>query len=237
MTIEHVSDLTWDRLHADCLAPALADQARQHAAGCPRCAERGAALAAEHGRFVAAPPPLRAMVPARRAWPAIVSALAVAAVVLAIVGVRPDRPPGATETKGGFGVTVFAGRDRDAVPLGTGDPIFPGDRLQLSYSAERAGHLAALAIDGAGHVEVYFPAGATMTWPAAAGHRVALPASTELDDVLGEERLWIVFCDRPQPLAPLVAALRERGIAAEPPPACEVQRLRFDKRARSGGGR
>jgi hypothetical protein len=230
-----VSDLTWDRLHAGWLAPALADQARQHAAGCPRCAERGAALAAEHRGFVAAPPPLPAP-SVRRAWRAIASALAVAAVAIAIARIGADRPHDAMRSKGGFGVTAFAGRDLNAVPLGTGDPIFPGDRLQLSYSAERDGHLAVLAIDGAGQVDVYFPAGATMTWAAAAGRRIALPASTELDDVLGEERLWITWCDRPQPLAPLVAALRERGFAAEPPPACEVQRLRFDKRARRPGG-
>jgi hypothetical protein len=235
MTVQHVSDLTWDRLHAGQLAPALADQARQHAAGCARCAARRAALEAAHLRFVAAPPAVRAMPRTRRTWRVVVPALAAAAIAIVVVRIAADpRPP--TRSKGGFAVSVFAGRAGDAVPLGIGDPIFPGDRLQLSYSAERAGHLAALAIDGAGQVEVYFPAGEPTTWPAAAGHRLALPASTELDDVLGEERLWIVFCDRPQPLAPLVAALGEHGAAAEPPSGCEVQRMRFDKRARHAGG-
>jgi hypothetical protein len=159
-----------------------------------------------------------------------------AAAVLAIVRPGRDVERTSTRTKGGFVVTVFAGRERDAVPLGTGDPIFPGDRLQVSYSAARDGHLAVLAIDGAGRVAVYFPADATTTWPASAGHRIALPASTELDDVIGEERLWIVFCDLAQPLAPLVAAVGEHGVAAEPPAACEVQRLRFDKRPRGAGG-
>jgi hypothetical protein len=93
-----------------------------------------------------------------------------------------------------------------------------------------------LAIDGAGRVNVYFPADATFTWPAAAGHRIKLPASTELDQVIGEERLWIAFCDRPQPLAALTGALDEHGGAAPPPPGCEVQRLRFDKRARHAEG-
>jgi hypothetical protein len=227
--IEHVSDLTWDRLHAGNLTPALVDQVREHVAGCPRCAARGAALHAAHRRFVDAPPPLRA--PPVRAWRLMVPAFAVAAAALAFVLVGEERE--ATRMKGGFAVTVFAGRGGDAVPLGAGDAIFPGDRLQLSYSAPRNGHLAVLAIDGAEHVEAYFPSSAT-TWPAAAGDRIALPTSTELDDVRGEERLWIVFCDRPQPLAPLIAALAERGIAAEPPPGCEVQRLRFDKRSREG---
>jgi hypothetical protein len=236
MTIQHVSDLTWDRLHAGHLPPALADQARQHAAGCPVCGARGAELEAAHRRFVASPPPLVAARRARRAWQVVVPALAVAAAAVLILRIGVDEPREATRTKGGFAVTAFAGRDRDAVPLGNGDPILPGDRLQLSYSAERAGHLAVLAIDGAGQVAVYFPAGETTTWAARAGYRIALPASTELDDVLGEERLWIVFCRQPQPLAPLVDALRDRGIAAEPPPACEVQRLWFDKRAHSAGG-
>jgi hypothetical protein len=233
MTMQHVSDLTWDRMHAGQLAPGLADLARLHAARCAPCAARRAELEAAHRRFVAVPPALRAAVRPRRAWRAIVPALAVAAVAIAIARI----PDGARErSKGGFAVTAFAGRDGDAVPLGTGDPIFPGDRLQLSYSAARPGHLAVLAIDGAGQVEVYFPAGATTTWAAEAGHRIALPASTELDDVIGEERLWVVFCERAQPVAPIVATVRERGIAAEPPPGCEVQRLGFDKRVRGAGG-
>ena len=226
---EHVSDLTWDRLHAGSLAPALVDQVRHHAAACSSCAARGAALDAAHRRFIAAPPPLRAS--RVHAWRVMVPAFAVAAAALVVVLVGGERE--ATRMKGGFGVTVFAGRGRDAVPLGAGDAIFPGDRLQLSYSAPRDGHLAVLSIDGADRVEAYFPSSET-TWPAAAGHQIALPVSTELDDVLGDERLWIVFCDRPRPLAPLIAVLAERGVAAEPPPGCEVQRLRFAKRSRGG---
>jgi hypothetical protein len=226
---EHVSDLTWDRLHAGSLGPALVDQVRQHVAACSPCAERGAALEATHRRFVAAPPPLRAS--RVGAWRVMGPAFAVAAAALVFVLARGERE--ATRTKGGFAVTVFAGRGGDAVPLGAGDAIFPGDRLQLSYSAPRDGHLAVLAIDGAEHVEAYFPSGET-TWPAAAGHQIALPASTELDDVLGDERLWIVFCDRPRQLASLIAVLAERGAQAEPPRGCEVQRLQFDKRSRGG---
>jgi hypothetical protein len=235
MTNEHVSDLTWDRLHAGHLAPALGEDARQHAAACPQCAARGAALEAEHRRFATFGPPLRAARP-RRAWRAIAPVLAVAAAAAVLLRIGEDPPPGPTRLKGSFAITAFAGRDGDAVPLGVGDPVFPGDRLQLSYSAERAGHLAVLAIDGAGSVDVYFPAGGAMAWSAAAGHRIALPASTELDDVLGDERLWIAYCEKPQPLAPLVSALAAQGVAAPPPPGCQLQRMRFDKRARSGGG-
>lgn len=237
MTTPHVSDLSWDRLHAGHLAPALAAEARQHAAACPSCATRGAALEVAHRRFVAAPPSLRAR--PRPARARLAPALATAAVAIAAVfwlAAREPREP--IRSKGGFAVTAFAGRDGDAVPLGAGDPIFPGDRLQLSYSAPRAGYLAVLAVDGAGQVNVYFPAHGITAWAAAAGHRIALPSSTELDGVVGEERVWVAFCDQPQPLAPLSAALVERGVAAEPPVGCEIQRLRFDKRVRpTGGGR
>ena len=202
MTTQHVSDLTWDRLHASQLSPALAEQAQRHAATCVRCAARRAALEAAHLRFVAAPPAMPAIPAAtaasraRRAlcaWRLIVPALAAAAIAILVLRVRVDPRHDRARIKGGFAVTAFAGRGGDAVPLGLGDPVFPGDRMQLSYSAPRAGHLAALAIDGAGHVEVYFPPDAAMTWPAAAGHRIALPTSTELDEVLGEERLWVAF--------------------------------------------
>lgn len=58
----------------------------------------------------------------------------------AVIWFGAGRATPAARLKGGFVVTAFAGRGGDAVPLGTGDPLFPGDRLQLSYSAERAGH-------------------------------------------------------------------------------------------------
>jgi hypothetical protein len=239
VTIQHVSDLTWDRLNAGDLAPALVEQARRHAAGCASCRARGAALLVTHERFVASPPPLRAA--SRRTWRAVLPALAIAAAAVAVLQLRAGQPhPGIDpreRIKGGFAVTAFAGRNGDAVPLGTGDPIFPGDRLQLSYSAPRAGYLVVLAIDGAGQVNVYFPGGATATWPAAAGYRRALPASIELDGVLGDERLWIALCEQPHAVAPLVDALARRGLAAEPPAGCEVQRLRFDKRPRPSGAR
>jgi hypothetical protein len=237
MTIEHVSDLTWDRLHAGELASALAERAREHAAICRSCEARRTALEDAHRRFAASAPRLRMARSARPAmvWRVIGPVFAAAAVLTVLVWFGGDER-GGTRTKGGFVVTAFAGRDGDAVPLGAGDPVFPGERLQLSYSAASAGHLAVIAIDGAERVGVYFPADGSTTWPAAAGHRIALPASTELDHVLGNERLWIVFCDRSMALAPLVAQLAAHGIAAQPPAGCEVQRLQFAKRSRSAQG-
>lgn len=254
---EHVSDLTWDRLHAGQLDDALADRARGHAAACASCEARRAQLAAAHERFASAPPPLRAAHPMRalraavatHRWRTVAPALVLAlAAAVAIVLAWPRRGAlgttvahgdhrAATRYKGGFAVTAFAGRDGDAVPLGAGDPIFPADRLQLSYSAERAGHLAVLSIDGAERASVYFPTDSATTWPAPAGHHITLPASTELDDVLGNERLWIVFCDRAQSLAPLVGLLTDGGVAAQPPEGCEVQRIGLTKQLRSAAER
>jgi hypothetical protein len=238
---EHISDLTWDRQLAGHLPAELADQVRRHAAECAPCAARGDQLEADLRRFQASPPELLALrASASRWWRArwVIPALAAAVVAVVVVPRIVDQggEPGVltTRSKGGFAVMAFAGRDRDVVTLGPGDPIFPGDRLQLSYSAEQAGHLAVLAIDGAGAVSVYFPPDRTTTWPAAAGQRIALPTSTALDDVVGEERLWIVHCKAPQPLAPLVTRLAAKGVNAEPPVDCDVQRLSFDKRARAG---
>jgi hypothetical protein len=229
MTTDHLSDLTWDRLHAGDLEPELADLARLHAAGCARCAARGAALDEHRTRFQAELPPLEAA--ARPRWRAVVPLAVTAAAAAAVVAIALRPGPGPAErTKAGFAATAFAGRDGDAVPLGNGDPIFPGDRLQLSYSARHPGHLAVLAIDGTGAVAVYFPPGGATTWAAAAGQRIALPSSTELGDAIGAERLWVVFCDQPQQLAPLTAALAAGG--APDQSGCEIQRMWFDKRAR-----
>jgi hypothetical protein len=268
MTVQHISDLTWDRQLAGDLPAELSDQVLRHTAECALCAARGAQLEADLRRFQASPPSLLApcvsapqtsgedSVPrprngaaaapratpwwhARWAIPAAAAVVAVA-VVPQIVARRLAGDQGGAgsaptaRSKGGFAVMAFAGRDRDVVTLGPGDPIFPGDRLQLSYSAEQAGHLAVLAIDGAGAVSVYFPPDAATTWPAVAGQRIALPMSTALDDIVGEERLWIVHCSAQQPLAPLVARLTVEGVNAEAPVDCEVQRLSFDKHARAG---
>lgn len=270
MTMQHISDLTWDRQLAGDLPAELADQVLRHTAECAPCAARGAQLEADLRRFQARPPPLapRASAPqasgkdnaprprdgaapapraspwwhARWAIPVLATAVVAVAVVPQILAPRIGGDHGGAgsaptvRSKGGFAVMAFAGRDRDVVTLGPGDPIFPGDRLQLSYSAEQPGHLAVLAIDGAGAVSLYFPPDATTTWPAVAGQRIALPTSTALDDVVGEERLWIVHCSAPQPLAPLVARLAAEGVNAAPPVDCEVQRLSFNKRARAAEG-
>lgn len=220
--MNHVSDFTWDRLHAGQLSAPLVAAARLHAAGCARCAARDAAIVAELARFAV---PLRAR---RARWWLAAPALAAAAALILVL--RP--PPPGERSKGGFAVTAFAGRAGDAVPLGAGDAVYSGDRLQLTYSAAQPGHLAVLALDGAGQTNVYFPTDGTTTWPAAPGHALPLPSSTELDGVLGAERLWIVFCADPQPLAPMLAELRAHGLAAAPPTGCAVQRLTLAKAAR-----
>lgn len=260
----HVSDLTWDRLLAGDLEPSLVARAERHASACAMCAARRDLLEDDRRRFQAAPPTLMAggaSEPAaeleirrpgpgpapwwrrglRPLWlaPGLAAALAVALLVprwWARVGAEDDgSSPAGARRKGGFAVTVFAGREGRAVALGAGDPVYPGDRLQLTYSAERAGHLAVLSIDGQGRVTVYFPADASTTWPAAAGEGIPLPRSTELDDVLGEERLFTVFCDLPRPLLPLVEGLEARGDLAPAPPGCEVRRFSLDKRAPPAG--
>jgi hypothetical protein len=107
--------------------------------------------------------------------------------------------------------------------------VAPGDTLQFTYVSERARHLAVLSLDGADRASVYFPDGARAA-PIAAGRDVPLPRSTVLDEVLGPERLYGLFCEQPIALEPVRAQL-ERRRALPPLDGCRVVQLAIEKRA------
>ena len=238
-----VGDLELSRLLAGELDPATATRRREHAATCAACGARLADLDADRRAFLAAPPwrlPVPAAPRRRWQWATGAVALAGAAVALFLVMRRPgfdsgrpdgvDGPRGAgTRTKGGLRFDLFVERAGEVSPLGEGDEVLPGDRLQVVYSAEVATHLAVLSRDGSGAVNVYFPPASEMTWPAVPGRGVSLPSSTELDEVLGPETLYMVACPRATPLAALRALAAPA--AGAPPDGCTVQSVHLLKRA------
>ena len=58
--------------------------------------------------------------------------------------------------------------------------------------------------------------------PVSAGERQLLPGAVELDDVLGEERLYGVVCARAEHLSELEEAIQRDPAGPRLPAGCEV---------------
>jgi hypothetical protein len=79
----------------------------------------------------------------------------------------------------------------------------------MQVSSDRAGHLAVLALDATGRVQVYAGQGAggaaTAVQP---GRPELLPGAIELDETLGKEVIVALRCEQALPADRLVAALQ-----------------------------
>lgn len=252
----HVSDLRWDRLLAGELSGAAADEVLAAAQTCPVCAARRAELMREHDAFAARSPfvastPLVASSEPERAkrtevesngavvsleprrsrwWLAAPALLAAAAAALLVLRPREPSVPG-ERPKGDDGpeLVVEAGPRELLEAVATGDFVLPGDYVQAGYTTTRAGFGAVLGRDGGGTANVYVPSSGDAMVALPAGTRSSFPESTELDRVLGEEIIVVVWCERAWPLAPLVAELAAHGdIPAQP--GCWHRRVILTKR-------
>jgi len=219
-----LSDLCLDERMAGELADAEARAADDHLAGCARCQRRHDQLAAGRARFRAALPALRRR---RTAWPAataIGGALAVAATVVLVV-----RPPATgTRTKGGARLGLVIARGDAMQIAGAGDRVHPGDTVSFLVTSARPTYVAVLSRDGAGRPSVYFPSGPRAE-RVAAGRDVQLPRATVLDDTLGREQLYAVFCEAPVAVAALQGALAAGTLERALPEGCVVDVVAIEK--------
>jgi hypothetical protein len=231
----HVSDLRFDQLIAGDLDAVATTAMRAELAGCAQCTSRLAQLTRESQAFVARPlPPRRAS----RWWlvaPVVVAAAA--AVVLVMMRLADERiervdDPGGARIKGSGPVLVVSvGRDV-LVEVASGDRIHPGDTVQAAYTAERAGYGAVLSRDGSGNALAYVPPAGDVMIALPAGKAMPFPFSTQLDDVVGDEVLVVIWCEGgPLGLAPLLTELAARGDIA-PRDGCTQRRLVLRKEPR-----
>ena len=241
-----VSDLVLDEWKAGELEAGRAAEVARHLAMCPRCARRNAEIDAATASFLEAAPvfaaPLASVPEAGAAVPEPLSparrssrlariagagaaSLAFAAAVALMFRNAPDV---ATRTKGAAAHVRFFVKHGDAVYQGgSDDRLHARDQVRFVATTDRPRYVAILSLDGEGRASVYYPSNGA---PAllAEGHDVALEGGIELDDALGEERIYALFCEGPIDVERARASLAASRVIA-PEKGCIVDTLHWTK--------
>jgi hypothetical protein len=222
-----LSDFVLDQLVADELAGQPAERAaREHLAGCDRCAERLRYF--ENVDVPALPASVvqraRKATTRSRLWALPFAAALAAAVVLLLsrAGMKPEPiADSGIRTKGAIALTVIARRASGEVTrLAPGDTVLPGDALRFEVAAAQPGFVAVMGLDAKGVATIYAPASGSMQ-SLPGGPPVVLPDAIVTDDTLGAERIVAVFCERSMPLE----ELRSAGMRALSQAAADPQRV------------
>jgi len=235
------SDLALDR-HLSGEANAAATHALdQHLRSCVRCRVRYELLSRQRAELLQRAPDWRAFVtlhgPSRRkqqrTWPrGVLMGGAVAACAMCgwFVLLRPS--PGAltlARSKGSPTIGFYIQRDGHVSPGASGDLVHPGDILRFTYTSEHATYLALLNAD-ARAATVFHPVSARSLL-VDAGRESALDFGVELDQQLGDEHVFGLFCDAPLELEPVRGALEASGHLPDLP-GCRTDTLTLHKRSR-----
>jgi hypothetical protein len=214
------SDLELEELIAGDVAGADEARLRDHIAGCARCQQRRAAIAAEPSlkpdpeawrkllaETPASPAPRRARARVRIA--AIAGFAAAAAAILLTWNLGRPPAPGdidGNRVKGALVLTIHVKRPDGAVDRIAGEgTIRPGDELRFDVTAAGGGQVVVVGLDAAPSVTIYVPAAAV---PAATPS--LLPGSIVADATPGFERVFAVAC----PAAPPLEVVRQLATAA-----------------------
>jgi hypothetical protein len=152
-------------------------------------------------RVARAAPPPRA--PAWLRWAIPAGTLAMAAAVIAMIVMRrgdDDAPANDDDIaiKGdSVALTVHLQTATGSRVIGSGESIAPGDRIRFEVAAPRPGHIAVVAVDGAGKTTVYYPygGGAAPAFDPTADR--LLPGAIELDATPGDETIRVYFSRSP----------------------------------------
>jgi hypothetical protein len=230
---ECASDLAFDQLLGGELSAERARAIESHLETCAVCRARfeelerfrDQARLPEFGRLREPPASSRP----RSAWFAAAGAVLAAAAALVLWLRAPIDPEGEeTRVKGSGKLSFYVKRGESVTRGGPGEVLHPGDAVEFAYTAPRSGFLVVLSVDGSGRASAYFPTGERAV-PVSAGEQV-MPGSTLLDDVLGPETFYGVFCDAAIEIEPLRARLEREPRVLPSAPGCQVDSLAVEKR-------
>jgi hypothetical protein len=125
-------------------------------------------------------------------------------------------------------------RDGQVLPGTSESVVFPRDRMQFTYTTERAAEFALLRLS---HEQgsVLFPLASgtntATTIHISAGREVSLDLTLEIDNRAGKERLFGLFCEAALELEPVRAEL-QRDDDLPPLPGCRVDSVTLQKKLR-----
>lgn len=226
---ECVSDLALDQWYAGELGPAELERVQSHVASCASCLERQRVMFEEHSRFLelapsfAAQAKLVARPPTRRrklvrAVSVIAGAAALAASVLLTLGKPSGLPTSDVRTKGESHLGVYIKRGDRVVRGKAHDEVHPGDLLRFTYSTPHAGYIGIFGLDE--HAATSYVPSQSEAAALAAGMDKPLDFAVKLDDQLGTETIYALWCPSPFALEPIRSHLEKQHTLAQPSDAC-----------------
>lgn len=245
------SDLLLERWLAGELAPDEQRPLAAHLEACTPCRLRHAELREEQRRCAAELPPFPALPRAARAtepqrtratplrarrsrWLASGSALAAAAAALLFISRSSDPPTQddsslRSRTKGSPASLGWVVRRDGRVFTGRPElPVRGGDTLRFTVTTRERVYVAVLGLDAHGRLDAYYPSGEHMA-ALEPGEQRPLDGAVELDATPGDERLYAVFCPRPEPVPALRLAVERDPSAPSLPEGCSVERWVLSK--------
>jgi len=168
-----------------------------------------------------APPRSRAAI-----WlPRAAAALALAAGLALFVRTKKPAEMGSNERLKGAGrLTYYVKHDGAVREGGDGERVAPGDALQFTYSTTQSGYLAIFSVDGAARASVYWPRGERAA-PIVVGRDVSVSESVVLDDTLGPETIYGLFCAEPIAVEVIRSSLEHDSRGEPHADGCTVERL------------
>jgi hypothetical protein len=140
----------------------------------------------------------------RRTWLRFLApVLLVPAAAAVLLFVKPTLNPlghgnrlGST-IKGRLIVETYCKRGESVFPAVDGGDFVAGDRLRFAYTQDRPGFLLVFGVDDQGRIFPYYQEQRLTGVAVAAGARVFLPGSVELDSHSGWERIFAVWSEEP----------------------------------------
>jgi hypothetical protein len=240
------SDLVLEAWAAGELSETRAAEVQAHVQGCERCSGRHAMHLRERAEFLEAAPSFEAhasligrtieLAPAKAAKTARPQMRRVAAWAGGALSacatlwlmLRPGVEALETRSKGVAHVEYYVKRGSHVHRGAPRERLRAGDQLRFTYSSDGSRFFALLDVDSRG-ARVYYPSG-TRAVALAAGSAVPLDFGIELDDSVGVERIYAVFCAEPFELESLRAELARSG-ELRAPAGCQIDVTEIEKEA------
>lgn len=239
-----VSDFLLDRMLASELEKDEERGVRKHLFGCVECTARMETLRKGRDEFLSIAGPHLALVkkgaeivelpvfqkaPSRGRWIAPLTALAAGMAAVGLFAVMPmfRAEEQGTRTKGSSKLGFYVKHETEVRRGADGEVVEPGDSIRFTYSLEAPKHLAIISVDATKKASVYYPEG-QVTDSVPAGRDLALPLAALLDDTLGRENIYALFCEDSMSVETVRKSF-EAG-AVDAPNGCELERMTIEKR-------